>query len=471
LPKNKFFKATSILAGGSAGGQLITLLAAPVLTRLYSVDEFGLLGVFSSVVAIFGVIVVLKYELALPLQSNFIKTFHLAISSVVVVILMTTIFSVFIFLFDDYFLLINENDFFIDFRWLIIISVAFTGIYKILTYLAIKRKIYKKITKATLIQSSTSAFIQMTGHSYGFLGLIFGILLGQCFAILSLINNLNKKFLSTKINKNKLHEILLKNKNFPLFTTWGGLAHVAAQQLPNILFAILFNPSIAGIIFLIQRVVKAPMVLIGRAISDVVLIQGHEAFKKNQLLKFIEDIFFKLLKISISSIIFLSLISENLFGFIFGKNWTQAGELILILSPYIILQFCILSFHSTFQILNKQKQGSLFQLLLLVVVIIGIFIGYLKQSIYLSVFLYSIFGSIIFIFMFIYIWKEIGGSLRHFLKNFLKEILIGILLNTPIIFYKFGNFVYNSDYLLNFYSFLTILLIFGYFYRNRNEFR
>ena len=471
LPKNKFLKATSILVSGSAGSQLITLLAAPVLTRLYTVNDFGLFGVFSSIVAILGVVIVLKYELALPLQSNNSKTLHLAVSCFIIAILMIAIFSIPIFFLDEYFLIFNKYNFLIDFRWIIIFSVALVGIYKILQYLALKRKIYQKITRASLLQSFTSAFIQITSHNYGFSGLIFGILLGQFLGILSLINNLNRKFFVIKIQKKKLFQILLKNKNFPLFTSWGALAQVGVQQLPNILYAILFNPSVAGIIFLIQKVIKAPIVLFGRAISDVVLIQGQEAYKNKKLLNFIEDVYSKLLKSSIAIIIFISLISENIFGFIFGENWSKAGKFLIFLIPFIIFQFSSLSLHSVFQILNKQKEGSLFQLLLLIFIIIGIFIGYLEQNIYLSIFLYSFLGSIVFILMTLYLWKEIGGSIIKYIKIILKEIFIGIMLNIPIITYKFVNFINNSNYLLSTYSFLTILLILSYFYRNINQFR
>lgn len=48
LPKNRFARSVSILAGGTAAGQAIVVLASPLLTRLYSPEDFGLLAVYAA---------------------------------------------------------------------------------------------------------------------------------------------------------------------------------------------------------------------------------------------------------------------------------------------------------------------------------------------------------------------------------------------------------------------------------------
>jgi len=45
LPKNAFAHGVSVLVGGTAGAQALTALAAPLLTRLDSPEDFGLLAV------------------------------------------------------------------------------------------------------------------------------------------------------------------------------------------------------------------------------------------------------------------------------------------------------------------------------------------------------------------------------------------------------------------------------------------
>src|SRR5690606_12731715 len=61
------FKGMITLALGSGGARLIGLAAIPLLSRLYSPEDFGLLAVFSSMVLILAPLVSLRYVLALPL--------------------------------------------------------------------------------------------------------------------------------------------------------------------------------------------------------------------------------------------------------------------------------------------------------------------------------------------------------------------------------------------------------------------
>lgn len=70
LPKNAFTHGASMLVGGTAGPQLLRVLAAPLLTRLYSPDDFGLLAVYASLSALIGGTSSLRYELAFPLPEN-----------------------------------------------------------------------------------------------------------------------------------------------------------------------------------------------------------------------------------------------------------------------------------------------------------------------------------------------------------------------------------------------------------------
>ena len=62
LPKGRLIRAVALLVTGSAFGQLLVLVASPLLTRLYSPDDFGVLGVFSALLGLFGTAVCLRYE-------------------------------------------------------------------------------------------------------------------------------------------------------------------------------------------------------------------------------------------------------------------------------------------------------------------------------------------------------------------------------------------------------------------------
>src|SRR5690606_37800482 len=59
-------RSVGLLAAGTAVAHVVGLAAAPLLTRLYTPTEFGLLAVFTSIVGIASVVVSLRLELAVP---------------------------------------------------------------------------------------------------------------------------------------------------------------------------------------------------------------------------------------------------------------------------------------------------------------------------------------------------------------------------------------------------------------------
>ncbi len=58
----------AVLLGGAAVGQVLLLLASPVVSRIYTPEDFGAFGVYLSLVAFFAAIASLRLELAIPLQ-------------------------------------------------------------------------------------------------------------------------------------------------------------------------------------------------------------------------------------------------------------------------------------------------------------------------------------------------------------------------------------------------------------------
>ena len=59
---NRFGRTVAILAAGTAGGQVLSLLASPFLTRLYTAAEIGLLGLYLAFLSLASQMVSGRYE-------------------------------------------------------------------------------------------------------------------------------------------------------------------------------------------------------------------------------------------------------------------------------------------------------------------------------------------------------------------------------------------------------------------------
>ncbi|MBK9321222.1 MAG: oligosaccharide flippase family protein [Bacteroidetes bacterium] len=68
--RSGFVKNVTTLVTGTAIAQFINILSTPLLTRIYSPEEFAVFQIFYSIAAIFSVIATLRYELAIMAPEN-----------------------------------------------------------------------------------------------------------------------------------------------------------------------------------------------------------------------------------------------------------------------------------------------------------------------------------------------------------------------------------------------------------------
>ncbi|ENM3968826.1 oligosaccharide flippase family protein, partial [Vibrio cholerae] len=72
MPKSKYARNILTLITGTTIAQAIPILIAPILTRIYTPEDFGVLALFVAITSIFGAISNGRYELAimLPIEDD-----------------------------------------------------------------------------------------------------------------------------------------------------------------------------------------------------------------------------------------------------------------------------------------------------------------------------------------------------------------------------------------------------------------
>src|SRR5690554_1776955 len=85
------FRGMLTLALGSGIGRLIGIALIPVLTRIYTPDDFGVLAVYTALVAILAPLVTLRYVLALPLPRHDGMALNLLALSTLLMLALTTV--------------------------------------------------------------------------------------------------------------------------------------------------------------------------------------------------------------------------------------------------------------------------------------------------------------------------------------------------------------------------------------------
>lgn len=395
-----FLKAVSVLVGGTAFAQLIGFLCLPILTRLYTPEDYSVLGVYVAIVAILAVISCLRFDIAIPIPENENDGKALLLLSS----LSNTIFSIILYvvLFISYpyiqhYKIIDQLSYWI---WLIPLGVFVSGFYSALQFWATRHKRFKDIAKTRMTQAISGNAASLAGgmFSVGFGGLIVGQLLNFSGGLFKLAVSAKKDLAVVK--SSPLKATFVKYSNFPKYSTFEALANVSAIQLPLILLASYIIGPTVGYLMLAMKVLGVPMGLIGSAFSQVYLANANQYLERKTLYSYTKSIIFKIFKITIIPFVVLAVISPFIFGYIFGDNWNNVGYYILAMLPWYFMQILSSPVSMSLHVINEQKIALKLQVIGFVLRVIFLFIVLFFMIDY-SIFYYFISG---FIFYLLYLF-------------------------------------------------------------------
>jgi O-antigen/teichoic acid export membrane protein len=385
---------------GTTIAQAIPIAISPILTRMYTPEDFGIFALYISVASIISSMATGRYESAILLPKEEDDAVNIVILSILVSTFISFISLLIVFIFNYKITSLLGNPKISIFLYLIPLSVFLTGLYQSINYWINRQKRYKQLATNRIIQSgTTSSTSLLLGYgSVGSIGLISGNILGLLISSYILGKNIYKEdsnFLK-KINKIKLLEVAKRYIDFPKYDMPAILANTIAQQTPHILFNLFFNATVSGYYYLTQRILQVPIIFIGRAFLDVFKEIASKDFLKYGNAREIYLITFnKLVLIGFVPSVFLYYFSIELFVFVFGDNWTIAGEYAQILAPMLFLRFVSSPLSFMFYIGEKQKLNLLMQTVLLIMILSSFFIFNNPKNIILSI---SILSSIFYIF-------------------------------------------------------------------------
>ncbi len=399
--KSEFNRNILTLMTGTTIAQAIPISISPILTRIYTPEDFGLFAIFVAISAILGSIVNGKYELAIMLPKKDEDAINILALSFIINCVISFILLVLIVFFNDSFVALLRNEELKIWLYFVPLAVFLIGIFNILRYYNNRKKQYKDLAKATIIKSVSTAIVQL---SIGFIhqgasGLISGQLISHFFANNKLFKNIIKdKKLISKISKIKIIALAKKYKDFPKYSTWNTLVNTLFTNIPLFILGIYFAASTLGFYSMALRIIKIPIGILSQAISNV-LTEKIINYKNNKI-KYMKQIYkFLIFQVILAFFISISLIIlSDYMGMIFGNDWNSLGDYMLALLPWIIMAFIIspLSFAPT--LFKKQSLSLKIEILYGIIKISSLMIGIYTDDIIKALYIFSISNSI-FIFL------------------------------------------------------------------------
>jgi O-antigen/teichoic acid export membrane protein len=428
-----FLKRVAVLGGAKGISQAIVLIASPLLTRIFSPEDFGVFAVFGVLVGFLGGLSCLKYETALPLARDEVEAANIfALCGVVLSLFLCVLCVAILSVYDDIADWLKSPGL-RPYLWLIPVGVLSTGLALAGQHWAVRSKDFRRIAVAGIAGTMVVLMVQfcLGIMRLGPAGLIFGRIGGSvCSCIFFLHPPLrNARLLTRNVSVQSLTEVAKKHRRFPLFFAFSSGASSFGRLMPIMILSIFFGPAVTGLYELTRRVVNVPMLLIGDEVRRVYYPYAAEMDRVDDLRHFSMNLFVSLVKISLPGALIIALVAPELFKLVFGERWKESGIYAQWLCPWLFLTFVCAPLTRLPLIMEKQKSELVFQIIVVVARGAALVVGGLAQDVMLAIILFA--GSSLLCWLGFMIW--VMSLIRIRVIEVLGVLSVEVLFATPIV--------------------------------------
>lgn len=378
--KGEFAKNAVTLTIGTSIAQAFPMLFYPILGRIFTPAEFGLLATITSITSILTVLATGKYE-----SSILITDTKQDAADIIVLVILLSISFLFVSLIV---LQIFSNQFGSWFnvpdlkKWLFVcpLSAFAIIIFNCYNEWCVRNKHFVSLSWNKIINSASTTlsklflgFIKISSN-----GLVIGDLIGRIISAVGCVFRAlrNDKNVFFQVSFKRMSVLAKRYIEFPKYSLPGQLIDTSNSQLPTLMIASFYLSSEVGFYAMAGSLLTIPASVISEAVMNVFRQRANEEWIKtgncrNIYNKVVRMMFF----IIVPTCIILMIILPDLFSFLLGKNWRIAGVYARILMPNVAILFMFQVVAAVFIIANKMKASFIWQIFSITLTIASLFIG------------------------------------------------------------------------------------------------
>lgn len=375
--ENDFAKNILTLLTGTTAAQIIPFAVSPVLTRLYSPDDFGVLALFFSICSILSVVAAGRYELSIVIPEKDEEAANIVALAIWISVFFALFMQIVFAVFNSGIASLLGNESISFWLYFVPLVVFMMSLYNILRYFSIRIKDFKNVAVTRAVKSAAGAFIKLGLGFAGFTsgGLVAGEVASHFFGNTSLVRNVyRRKELFSGVNRAKMVEEAKKYSDFPKFSLPGALSNALSLNLNSFFLTSLFSLAVLGQYALVNKAVSVPLTLLGSSVSDAYFQRAarernETGSAKNAFIQSAKYLSF----IAVPVFLVLFFFGNEFFAFVFGESWRIAGSYAKILSFLVAVRLVASPLSVTMSTFEKQKTSlmlTLLQLVLMVVVFV-----------------------------------------------------------------------------------------------------
>ena len=373
--------------------QIIGLIVYPILTRIYTPEDFGLLNLFLSISGVLVILSTAEYYNAIVLPKEEKK----AISIVQVCLLLlfsivgATTISV---CFSEQIASLFNTPKLADYYWMMPIIVLALGGWNILNYWHTRNSQYNNISRYLISNSILSSGGKICFGYAGILngGMIYSVVTAPIISLFfNLLHIKGKLKLFFAFSWNEIKQEAKTYKFFPTYSLPRSFVNIIAGQLPVLLLTPIFGSHYVGLWGMALLLGFTPINVITRSIYQVLYQHTTERVNRKQPIgDFFKHFTIAVLSIGIPFFALLYWVLPDLTTFLLGKGWELTSIYLRWMLPWLLCSMLTSSTGFLADIFFKQKIGFGFELLTTILRCIGIAIGIYMHNFTIAIIGYSI---------------------------------------------------------------------------------
>lgn len=372
-------KNIATLMTGTVVSIAIPIITAPISSRIFNSTHYGVLGAYMAISSLISVLAYAHYQHGIMLEKEdegarqmvwVTVTFSLAVAILTGLVLLALSLLTHI---------IQKSE--VGWWFLFLpVSALCNGITSCLLLWANRIKQYKQLAANRVIQSISTVVIQI---GLGLLipnetGLLVGFIAGQALSAGLLVWRfyINKEHSIGVPQFSQFRGYAIKYKGLLFYSAPSEFINTFVNQSPVLLLQQFAGISAVGYFNFSQRLLGLPQTVLSSAIVEVFRQKAASEYSTKGNCR---PVFLKtakaLILISIVPFLILFFFAPQIFAFVFGENWREAGVISQYLGVLFFFRFIVSPLTYVYTIAGRYREDFIMHILMMLVIFGSFYIG------------------------------------------------------------------------------------------------
>jgi O-antigen/teichoic acid export membrane protein len=381
-----FTRNVLTLLSGTAIAQLIPLLATPVLTRIYTPEQFGALAILLAVANPLSLLVCGRYDLTVVLprddeRANVLARLALLLAMVVSLLLGGLLWS-----FREPLSGLMGGEVALTPVLLAPLLFLLMGFFQPLNNWLIRKQAFRAMSVNKMVQTTGITLVSLGLGWWAFEhGLMVGYVAGWAlYVAFGAMQVRWKGFRFRPLQFAAMREAAMAYRSFPLYNALPAVMNTATLSIPVFLLTRVFDEQVTGQFNLCRQTIFLPVTFFATSFMQVYMQRASSTVAAGEaVLPSLRRSVQLLGGLALALVLVLLTAGPFLFGLVFGAQWTEAGTYARILALPIALQFVVVPLTPLLPALGHIRAYSIWQVLYFASVLLLGFVAFALPSDYL----------------------------------------------------------------------------------------